>query len=283
MNSPFANTAACVNVALLYVSDDRNALNEGSTRAVNILTRKGSIVDCVSPAPVTGCTTLVGSAIIESVLRAVEQAAPDGSLAGFARRFRFVIAGKDRDGNDYIWHYFANRGGAGGNTREDGWTNLGVIHNPGGSPSPSIERTEAGFPFFIESYELRPDSAGAGRRRGGLGGVFKLRYEGEEEAILNAAGEGVVVPPYGVDGGQPGVPHRYTIVRDDAVIPVGTRDTGVRLRHGDVIACESAGGGGYGDPSQREPSLIQRDVAYGYVSRDAAEMAYGPFEPSDGR
>ena len=195
MNSPFANTAACVNVALLYVSDDRNALNEGSTRAVNILTRKGSIVDCLAPAPVTGCTTLVGSAIIEAVLRAVEQAAPNGSLAGFARRFRFVIAGKDRDGNNYIWHYFSNRGGAGGNIREDGWTNLGVIHNPGGSPSQSVERTESGYPFFVESFELRTDSAGAGRRRGGLGGVFKLRYEGAEDAELNAAGEGVIVPP----------------------------------------------------------------------------------------
>ncbi|MCC6532975.1 MAG: hydantoinase B/oxoprolinase family protein [Burkholderiales bacterium] len=275
MNSPYANTAACVNVAFLYVSDDRQARNEGSARAITIRTRKGSIVDCVPPVPVTGCTTLTGSVIIEALLRAMEQAAPEGSLAGFARRFRFVIAGKDRDGQDYIWHYFSNRGGAGGNARHDGYTNLGVIHNPGGSPSPSIERTEAGFPFAIESYELRVDSAGAGRRRGGLGGVYVLRYEGERDAILNAAGEGVIVPPYGVDGGDPGAPHDYRIVRNGTEMAIGTRDTGVRITRGDRLVCKAAGGGGYGDPRERERELVRRDLEYGYVSREAARSRYG--------
>jgi len=274
MNSPYANTAACVNVAFLYTSDDRQARNEGSTRAIAIRTRKGSIVDCVAPVPVTGCTTLTGSVIIEAVLRALEQAAPEGSLAGFARRFRFVIAGKDREGTDYIWHYFSNRGGAGGNAREDGWTNLGVIHNPGGSPSPSIERTEAGFPFLVESYELRTDSGGAGRRRGGLGGDYTLRYEGADDAVLNAAGEGVVVPPYGVDGGDPGLAHQYRIVRNGAELPIGTRDSGVRIATGDRIFCRSAGGGGYGDPRRRERALVRRDVEYGYISEEAARSRY---------
>lgn len=275
MNSPYANTAACVNVAFLYVSDDRQARNEGSSRAITIRTRKGSIVDCVAPVPVTGCTTLTGSVIIEAVLRALEQAAPDGSLAGFARRFRFVIAGKDRDGQDYIWHYFSNRGGAGGNAREDGWTNLGVIHNPGGSPSPSIERTEAGFPFMVESYELRSDSGGAGRRRGGLGGVYTLRYEGVQDAVLNAAGEGVVVPPYGVDGGDEGMAHDYRIIRNGMALRLGTRESGVRIAPGDLLFCKSAGGGGYGDPRLRERELVRRDLEYGYISAESARSRYG--------
>jgi len=274
MNSPFANTAACVNVAFMYAAEDRQACNDGSTRAIAIRTRKGSIVDCLPPVPVTGCTTLTGSAIIESVLRALENAAPEGSLAGFARRFRFVLAGKDRDGTDYIWHYFSNRGGAGGNTREDGWTNLGVIHNPGGSPSPSIERTEAGFPFLVESYGLRTDSGGAGRRRGGLGGVYTLRYEGEGDAVLNAAGEGVYVPPYGVDGGDPGLTHDYRIVRDGKEIPIGTRNSGVRIAPGDRLVCHAAGGGGYGDPRERERELVRRDLEYGYISERVASERY---------
>jgi N-methylhydantoinase B len=249
-------------------------LNEGSVRAVDIKTRKGSIVDCVAPAPVTACTTLTGSAIIESILRAAEATAPLGTLAGFARRFRFVIAGKDRLGDNYIWHYFSNRGGAGGNVKEDGWSNLGVIHNPGGSPSPSIERTEAGFPFLVERYDLRTDSAGAGRRRGGLGGIYRMRYEGDDPAVLNCAGEGVVVPPYGVDGGKPGLPHRYVIIRNNQIIPIGAREVGVALLKGDVIVCESAGGGGYGDPHLREAALVARDIAYGYVSQKAARSDY---------
>ena len=275
MNSPYANTVACTNVAFLYLSDDRQAQNDGSARAISIRTRKGSIVDCVSPMPVTGCTTFTGAIIIEAVLRALEKAAPDGSLAGFARRFRFVIAGKDRDGSSYIWHYFSNRGGAGGNTREDGWTNLGCIHNPGGSLSPSVERTEAGFPFLIESYALSTDSGGAGRRRGGLGGEYRLRYEGAEDALLNAAGEGLVVAPYGVDGGEPGALHEYHILRNGARLPLGIRDTSVRIAPGDVLVCKAAGGGGYGDPRERERELVERDIEYGYVTAKAAKSRYG--------
>lgn len=276
MNSSYANTVACTNVAFLYLSDDRQAQNDGCARAITLKTRKGSIVDCVMPAPVTGSTTFSGPVIIEAVLRALEKAAPSGSLAGFARRFRFVISGKDRDGQNYIWHYFSNRGGAGANAKEDGWTNLGCIHNPGGSLSPSIERTEAGFPFLIESYEVSADSAGAGRRRGGLGGEYRLRYEGTEDALLNAAGEGLIVPPYGVDGGAPGVVHEYRIVaKDGSQRRLGTRDTNVRISPGDVIACKSSGGGGYGVAAEREPELVRRDVEYGYVTSEAAKSLYG--------
>ncbi|WP_137178361.1 hydantoinase B/oxoprolinase family protein [Roseomonas sp. AR75] len=275
MNSPFANTAACVNVAFMYLSDGQRALNDGSARCIRILTRKGSIVDSTPPAPVTGCTTLTGSVIIEAVLRAMEGAAPRAALAGFARRFRFVIAGTDRDGKPYIWHLFSNRGGAGGNAAEDGWSNLGVIHNPGGSPSPSIERTEAGFPLFVESHALRPDSGGAGRQRGGLGGTYVLRYEGAAEGVLNAAGEGVVVAPYGIGGGAPGIVHEYNIARGDRTIPIGTKDSGVRLLPGDRITCRSAGGGGCGDPRDRAPDLLRRDLDYGYVTPEAARRFYG--------
>jgi N-methylhydantoinase B len=275
MNSPYANTAACATVALMYLSDDRQGLNQGSARAIKLLTRKGSMVDSVLPAPVTGCTTLTGSVLIEAIMRALEEAAPKTAISGFARRFRFVIAGKDRDGESYIWHLFSNRGGAGANLAEDGWSNLGVIHNPGGSPSPSIERTEAGFPLHVVSYELRTDSAGPGTRRGGLGGIFKLRYEGQEDAVLNAAGEGVDVLPYGVANGHPAAGHDYRILRASDEIPIGTKDSNVRLQFGDVVVCRSAGGGGHGDPKKREKELVKRDVAYGYVSEKVAREVYG--------
>jgi N-methylhydantoinase B len=276
MNSPLANTVACVNVAFMYLSDDQQTQNDGGARVIKVVTRPGSIVDAQPPAPVTGCTTLSGSVIIESVLRAMEQAAPTQVMAGFARRFRFVIAGEgDREGRSYIWHYFSNRGGAGANMREDGWCNLGVIHNPGGTPSPSVERTEAGFPLLVERYELRTDSGGPGARRGGLGGTYALRYEGEGPAVINAAGEGVVVAPYGILGGHDGATHDYTILRGDQRLPLGTKDNEVRLLPGDVILCHSASGGGCGDPADRDPALVKRDVAYGYVSPEAARDIYG--------
>ncbi|MBI4183670.1 MAG: hydantoinase B/oxoprolinase family protein, partial [Proteobacteria bacterium] len=274
-NSPIANTVAAVNVAFMYLSDDQQAQNGGCARAIKVITRKGSLVDAVLPAPVTGCTTLSGSVIIESVLRAMEEAAPDQVLAGFARRFRFVIAGTDRDGRSYIWHYFSNRGGAGANRLEDGWSNLGVIHNPGGTTSPSVERTESAFPLFVEGYGLRPDSGGPGATRGGLGGIYALRYEGAGKAVLNAAGEGLVVRPYPLLGGGPGAPHDYRLIRDGAERPIGTKDTGVVLEPGDRLVCRSAGGGGYGDPKARDRALVRRDLDYGYITAEGARRDYG--------
>jgi N-methylhydantoinase B len=276
MNSPIANTVACVNVAFMYLSENQQTQNQGSARAIEVITRKGSIVDAVMPAPVTGCTTLSGSVIIESVLRAMETAAPQQVMAGFARRFRFVIAGdRDRGGHSYIWHYFSNRGGAGANLEEDGWSNLGVIHNPGGSPSPSVERTEASSPLQVERYELRTDSGGPGKSRGGLGGTYALRYVGDGPAVLNAAGEGVLVAPYAILGGHEGATHDYCIHRDGQIIALATGDAGVEILPGDLIVCHSASGGGCGDPREREPALVRRDVEHGYVSLQAARDIYG--------
>ncbi|MEX2644340.1 MAG: hydantoinase B/oxoprolinase family protein [Acetobacterales bacterium] len=275
VNSPIANTVAAVNVAFMYLSDDQLSQNEGSGRAVKILTRKGSLVDCEMPVPVTACTTLTGSVIIEAVLRALEAAAPEQVIAGFARRFRFVIAGIDRNGRSYIWHHFSNRGGAGATCHTDGWTNIGAIHNPGGTPAPSVERTEAAFPLFVEKYALALDTGGPGVMRGGVGGEYSIRYEGAKEATLNAAGEGLLVAPYGLGGGRDGTPHRYTIDRGGEITVLGGKDRGVRLLPGDLVTCRSAGGGGFGDPRQRSRTLVERDVEYGYVSSGAAAEEYG--------
>jgi N-methylhydantoinase B len=84
--------------------------------------------------------------------------------------------------------------------RADGWSNLGVIINPGGVRSPSIELTERQSPFFIRRYEFRPGSGGAGRQRGGLGSVFEMQLAGNEPATINTWGDGVKVAPPGLFG-----------------------------------------------------------------------------------
>ncbi|MBZ8134817.1 hydantoinase B/oxoprolinase family protein [Afifella sp. IM 167] len=249
LNSPIANTRAAVIVALLYLSDDEGMLNDGATRPLEILTRPGSIVDPREPGPVAACTSLTASAIIEAVLKAMADACPQAAIAGFARRFRFALAGAHAGGEPFIWHFFFNRGGAGANASHEGWPNLGGIHNPGGTPSPSIERTEASYPLVVEEYALREGSGGAGRRRGGEGGVIRIRYEGEGGATIATSGDGVRVPPYGLAGGADGQGHAYWIERaDGSRIPLGPRESGAELGPGDRIVCHAAGGGGYGSP-----------------------------------
>jgi N-methylhydantoinase B len=267
LNSPIANTRAAVNVALLYLLDDTEALNYGSADAIHLVTREGSLVHPREPAPVAACTSLAAATIIEAVLMAMAEALPENAICGFARRFRFVIASEDATGAPFIWHSFFNRGGAGAFATGDGWPNLGGIHNPGGTPSPSIERTESSYPLTVEAYELRPDSGGDGQFRGGLGGRIVIRYNGENRGRMIFTGSGTAVAPYGLVGGHAGQVHACEILRSDGRREaLGGRESEIAIDGGDRIVCLSAGGGGYGRPDARSLKDRARDVEFGYAS-----------------
>lgn len=276
INSPLANTRAAVLVSLLYFAGDENGLNDGSLRAIDIRTRPGSLLDPVPPAPVGACTSSTACAVIEAMLRALEGADSSRSIGGFARRFRFALAGIDHDGSAFIWHQFFNKGGTGASRGHDGWPNIGGFHNPGGTPALGIERTERSYPLTVEEYSLRIDSGGAGQWRGGLGGKFVARYDGKGTAVLNASGEGVRVVPFGASGGCDGAGHYYAVERSEGGLEtIGVHESGIRINPGDRIICLSAGGGGWGDPRLRSRAEIARDLAYGYISEAVARDQYG--------
>jgi len=275
LNSSWANTCSAVYVAFMYLTAGRVAVNDGCLRPIRVIAPEGSIVNPRPPAPVGACTTHVGSEIVEAVLLALALAAPSQSVAGFARRFRYSISGIDgRTGRRYVWHLFYGRGGAGASTHADGWSNLGVIINPGGVRSPSIELTERQFPFFIRRYEFRANSGGPGKHRGGLGSVFEMRLEGDQPATVNTSGDGVEVPPPGLFGGQPGQPHDFRLISGDEERPVPSKGTEIPLEPGEVLRNASAGGGGYGDPRQRDPALVARDLRDGLITAVAARDRY---------
>jgi len=276
VNSSWGNTCSAVYVAFMYLTAGRVAVNDGSFRPIRVIAPKGSIVNPQSPAPVGACTTHVGSEIVEAVLLALAPAAPERVVAGFARRFRYSISGVDgRTGRRYVWHLFYGRGGAGASAHADGWSNLGVIINPGGVRSPSIEMTERQFPFFVQRYEFRPDSGGAGRHRGGLGSIFEMRLEGDQPATINTSGDGIDTPPPGLFGGQPGQPHEFRLVSGSEERAVPSKATDIPLRPGDVLRNTSAGGGGYGDPCGRAERLIAQDLRDGLITPEVAQAVYG--------
>jgi N-methylhydantoinase B len=95
--------------------------------------------------------------------------------------------------------------------------------------------------------------------------VCEIVYEGEGEASLNTAGDGAVVPPFGVLGGEPGLPHRYSVVSGGVETVLRTKQTGVVVKPGDRIVALSSGGGGYGDPALRSPESEGRDQRNGYL------------------
>ena len=266
INSAYANTRSLTHAAIMYLAPADVAKNEGSMRPVEIIAPKGSIVNATSPAPVCMSTNHCAEEIVEAVFKALAPAIPRAVNAGFSRRLRYAITGQDpRTGRQFIWHFFLARGGGGASYGYDGWPNVGEVNVVGGIRSPSIEVTEERFPFFIKSHAFRPGSGGAGTWRGGLGSICDLVYEGDKPAMLNTAGDGVIVPPFGLFGGESGLPHLYKILTDGGERVLGSKEVNVVLNPGDRVYCLSSGGGGYGDPSERPLAAQDWDFKNEYV------------------
>ena len=264
INSAYANTRSLAHVAIMYMAPSDVPKNEGSMRPVQVIAPRGLIVNPNPPAPVCMSTNHCGEEIVEAVFKALAPVAPEAVNAGFSRRLRFAITGRNpRTDNRFIWHFFFGRGGGGASRGFDGWSCVGEVNVAGAIRSPSVEITEERFPFKIVRNDLRAGSGGDGTWRGGLGAVFEMVYEGDEPAKLNMAGDGVINPPFGLFGGAPGMPHRYKVVSGGKVRELKSKETEVLIQPGDHIVALSAGGGGYGPPRSREQGRRDRDEESG--------------------
>ena len=266
INSAYANTRSLAHAAIMYLAPYDVPKNEGSMGPLKVIAPSGLIVNANAPAPVCMSTNHCAEEIVEAIFKALANAVPEAVNAGFSRRLRYAITGTDpRTGESFLWHFFMARGGGGASLGHDGWSCVGEVNVAGGIRANSVEVTEERFPLFVVNHELRPGSAGNGQWRGGLGAVCEIVYEGEGNALLNTAGDGAVVPPFGTLGGDPGLPHRYSIVSGDAETVLPTKLTGVLVKPGDRIVALSSGGGGYGDPALRSPESAKWDRRNGYV------------------
>ena len=267
INSAYANTRSLCHVAMMYMAPANVPKNEGSIRPVKVIAPRGLVVNANPPAPVCMSTNHCAEEIIEAIFKALAPAVPHAVNAGFSRRLRYAITGSDpRTGRNFIWHFFLARGGGGASQGFDGWSNIGEVQSVGGIRAPSIEITEDRFPLFIKYHKMRPDSGGDGEWRGGMGASCELVYEGDSPAILNTAGDGIINPPFGLFGGQPGKPHRYSVIQNGKKRFLRSKEAGVIISPGDSIICLSSGGGGFGDPSKRSLQLRKRDLKNGYCT-----------------
>ena len=268
VNSSYPNMRSAVAMALAYLIDPETPKNDGTFRPLTVVAKAGTVVWANPPAPLTLCTNHCAQEIAESVIKALAPACPTRVLAGWGRRFRIAIQGKDpRSGRPFIWHMFHARPGGGASPVGDGWPTAGEGQAAGGIKFGSVEVTEVRFPLFFARHEFRPDSGGDGQFRGGPGSVLDLHVEIEEPARANTAGDGTRHAPYGILGGQDGLPHRYRLRsrgRSDRVLR--TKEVGIVVRPGDVFLVESGGGGGYGDPRERTAAARAYDRENGFVT-----------------
>ncbi len=284
VNSSLAVVGAGVFVALKSTLDPGGAVNQGAFRPITLKAPEASIVDVRADAP-AGAHGEVRKRAVSVMLGCLAQVAPElvsGDLCGTS--FPSSMGGRDPRRNRSYVYYEAPAGGNGGFAEADGssvfvnvdFGNIRSIHN--------AESLENDMPLVVERSELRMDSGGAGRMRGGLGLHREIRLAGEE-AVYSVLSDRAVVPPYGVGGGASAAPVSVSIRSGGHDAPLATpgKATGVRLRRDAVFVLQSAGGGGYGDPLERDPVRVAADVHGGYVSSERARSAYGVALNDDGK
>jgi N-methylhydantoinase B len=257
-------------VALAYLIDPETPKNDGAFRPLKVIAREGTVVWAREGAPVTLCTNHCGQEIIEAIIKALAPASPDRAMAGWGRRFRIAIQGRDpRTERPFIWHLFQARPGGGASPAGDGWPAAGEWQAAGGIKFGSLEVAEVRVPLVFRRHEFRPDSGGDGRCRGGPGAELELVVEVEEPAVGNTAGDGVRHGACGMLGGEDGRPHRYVLRSEGHPDrPLKTKEVGLVIRPGDVLDVRSGGGGGWGDPAERTAEERARDVLLGFVTGD---------------
>jgi N-methylhydantoinase B len=206
---------------------------------------------------------------------ALAKALPDRAPAAWNRWCGPAISGIDpRSGEFYVNYAFCGMGGGGAMPYQDGSGYVGDGIDLGGLTAPNIETNELDSPHITEYHELLADSGGAGKWRGGLGVRYAIRFY-DEEPFLAIFGDGVRNPPFGLYGGLPGSTN-YLVVNEgtdeEDVLPAkGMR----QLKKGDLYSIRSSGGGGWGNPHERDANRVLDDVRNGYVSMEAAEKLYG--------
>lgn len=260
-NTTFASTMFPFKCAL--VPEIPN--NEGLFRPIHVAATRGSILNATFPHPVKSRAKTTNN-LNQVIFGAVWPLLGEHAQAGSGSIWPFTLRG-DEEGYGRFVVDMLPHGGRGALLELDGMPPVAFPHNSVVTP---CEIMETKAPVLFLRKELRMDSAGAGRRRGGIGQVIALRHVGTNDMILSIIPDKVVCEPPGLAGGEPG---QLGEVRLNGACL--TRFPPIRFRPGDELELHLPGAGGFGPPSERESERVEHDVAMGYVSPEAAALAYG--------
>ena len=271
------STAACAAfVALKGLLDPTPAITGGSFRPIRVVTRAGTLFQALLPAPTCGSQDLMHRAT-GAILGALAPAIPSNALGDHCSPGHHYISGWDPVREQRFIMYDAPIGGTGAVLEHDGSDVLGGFERGDHIRIMSVEMHETEFPFLAEFSELRTDSGGAGKRRGGLGISRGWRMLGSSGTVTDMA-EPSLTPYYGLFGAHGGAPNTTVIHRGESLLtPASSMGKVVRfpIQGGDLIQILKWGAGGYGDPLERDPQAVLEDVLEGHVSPRYAHDLYG--------
>ena len=262
INISRATTVAACYVALKHVFLDVPA-NAGCLRPIAFNIPETTLLGAGPPKPMAGYTETI-LRLIGVMLGALGQADPARATAApFGTINALSIAGHRADGARFVMFSFFG-GGLGGNPEGDG---LSHANNPISTATiPPVEILEAAYPVLFTQWALRPDSAGAGEHRGGLGATYEIEALADAEVFL--LGERGKAAPFGIRGGGSAALNRFAWETEEGWVspPMVSKVTDVHLKAGRRLRLDTPGGGGWGDPSRRDPERAARDRRLSYVT-----------------
>jgi N-methylhydantoinase B len=274
-NSGFTTGVACAQVAYKCLTTPTDyPVNDGSFRPLKVIVPMGTVISAERPYPMRVWMTFPMT-VIDTVFKALAQAIPERSIAGHHADLVFpnIHGISPEDGRLFIVGIGPLGGGWGAKATEDG-VSATVCINDGDTHNSPSEQLEAKYPILVESYKLREDSAGPGRQRGGLGAEMVVQALSPFSVTTRI--DRVHCKPWGLHGGHDAAGNGLAIRKDGKWKEdhPNAKIFNVRLARGDAYKMLSGGGGGFGDPVERDPELVAHDVREGYVSREKAKSVY---------
>lgn len=282
VNSSLVTTTTASYIAALWVLGPDVPRNGGAFRAVRVAAPAGSLVNPLPPAPVTLCTLTPAGEIIAAIFKALAPVAWDRVPAGYGRFCGPSFFGVDpRTEKFYVGFAFCALGSGGAMAGLDGSPYMAPMSNYGGVRTPNIESNELQYPHLTLCHEMEPDTGGAGRFRGGPGIRYAFQVYDPNPGIV-MFGDGMKIPPYSLHGGHNGSRNRAWLEAGNTRTVLASKESPRQLQPGDVITLISSGGGGWGNPYERDPGLVLQDVVNGIISVEAAEQIYEVILGPDG-
>ena len=244
-------------------------VNEGVCEVFEVIfPPKGTLITPEWPAATNARSFVLLRCL--GLLAGVIAHAVDGRMPADQETIRYTgFYGRDRDGRPFLSREVLG-GGSGGRAYADGNDAIHIVPDSRNQPA---EFTETRFPLLVEKLALRTDSGGAGKRRGGLG--YEKHYRALVDCRTIVTADRVRLGCYGVNGGKAGAPFRVTVDIEGEGRELGGLVDGEPVLAGQIVRVLTTGGGGWGDPIEREPELVLRDVLDGKVSPDSAHDDYG--------
>lgn len=255
--------------AIKCLTDPFGPMNAGALRPIDISVPEGSFLNPRRPAG-GGPRAIICYRVFEAILGALAPALPDRVAAASSHFSNPTWGGFDPAKGDRFVAYELVLGGTGARASQDGCEAMSSAFNASNIP---VEAQEAVQPIIVERFELIPDSGGPGRQRGGCGIRRDMRILGEDVKLTNLS-ERQKFAPFGLFGGEPGA-LGATVINpgEPSERKIGGKAS-LDLEYGDVVSFRLSGGGGYGDPRERDPEAVAGDVRLGLVSIAAARDRY---------